>query len=100
MNKLATQHQIECMELAALNAKTERRVMRQRMERAEAAAEAAERRRLAEREKHREEMNGVTCGVAAIGLAAVAIGCFATAPWWTAVAPAIFAMIFVRKAGW
>lgn len=100
MNKLATQHQIECMELAALNARTERRIMMERLEQAEAVAAAAEQKRLVEREKHRKEMNGLTHGLAAFACVAVAIGSFATAPWWTAVAPAIFAVAILRKAGW
>lgn len=100
MNKLATQHQIECMELAALNAKTDKRIMEMRLARAEAIAAYSEQRRRSEKERYRNELNGLTYGITALACVAIAIGCFATAPWWTAVAPAIFAVVFLRKAGW
>lgn len=100
MNKLATQHQIECMELAAINARTERRRIQERMERAEAAALMAEQQRKAEKARHEEEMKVIIYGVSAFSCLVSAIACIFTAPWWTAVAPIVFGAFILRKAGW
>lgn len=100
MNKLATMHQIECMELAALNARTERRRMQECMERAEKMAIAAERRRRAEKARHDEEMKVIIYGVSAFSCLVSAVACIFTAPWWTAVAPIVFGAFILRKAGW
>ena len=100
MNKLATQHQIECMELAAINARTERRRIQERMERAEAAVIKAEQRRKAEKARHEEEMKVIVYGLSAVSCMVTAVTCIFTAPWWTAVAPMVFAAFILRKAGW
>ena len=100
MNLPATKHQIECMELAAINARTERRRMQERMERAEAAAIKAEQRRKAEKARHEEEMKIIVYGLSALGCLITAVTCFIAAPWWTAVAPMVFGTFILRKAGW
>lgn len=100
MNKLATMHQIECMELAALNAKIDQRRMRERMEFAEAVAVRAEMNRRTEKARHEKEMKVILYGLAALGCLASAVSLFVTAPWWTAIAPLVFGSFVLRKAGW
>lgn len=100
MNKLATQHQIECMELAAINARTERRRNQERMERLEAAAIKSEQRRRAEKARHEEEMKVILYGTSAFACLFAAVSLFVTAPWWSAVAPLVFGAFVLRKAGW
>lgn len=100
MNKLATMHQVECMELAALNSKIEQRRMQERMERAEAMAIRAEAKRKAEKARHEKEMNGLLYGLTAFSCLVATVSCIFTAPWWTAVAPMVLAVFTLRKAGW
>lgn len=100
MNKLATMHQIECMELAALNERTEKRRMQERIARAEEMAILAEERRKSEKARHEEEMKIIIYGVSAFSCLVTAVACIFTAPWWTAVAPVVFGTFILRKAGW
>lgn len=100
MNKLATMHQIECMELAELNARTEKRRLQERMERAEEMAFKAEERRKAEKARHEEEIKILVYGVSAFSCLATAVACIFTAPWWTAITPIVFGTFILRKAGW
>lgn len=100
MNKPATMHQLECMELAALNAQTDKRRMQERIDRAESIAAQAERRRRAEQEKHEREMEIILYGVSAFSCLITTVSLIFTAPWWTAVAPMALAMLILRKAGW
>lgn len=100
MNKLATLHQIEMMELAELNARTEFRLMESRLRQAEARAAYHEKRRRAERRRHNAEIRMLVNGLSVLGCLATAVTCIVAAPWWTAVAPVVFAGCILRKAGW
>lgn len=100
MNKFEAMHRLECMELAELNARIEKRKMQERMERLEAVAMESERRRREEAARHDEEVKTIVYGVSAFSCLFTAVACFFTAPWWTAVAPIIFGIFILRKAGW
>lgn len=100
MNKLATMHQVECMELAALNAKIDQRRMKERMEFAEAVAIQTEMKRRTEKARHDREMKVILYGLSALGCLVSAVSLFLTAPWWTAVSPMVFGYFILRKAGW
>lgn len=95
-----TQHQIETLELELQNARTAVRLMETELKQAQARATIAEDRRRRERERHDEERKMFICGISALGCIGSAIACFVAAPWWTAIAPAVFACYSIWKAGW
>lgn len=97
---LATRHQLECAELAKLNARTDRRLLERRIERAEKRTAAAQKRRREEQAKHEAEMQLVLYGTAVVGCIITALTCFLAAPWWTGIAPVGLALLILRKAGW
>lgn len=100
MNKVISLHQLECMEQAELNDRTERRRLEARVARAEERAFAAEAMLQEEKARHKKEMSSLLYGLSVLSCLVAALSCFVTAPWWTAVAPMIFAAVILRKAGW
>ncbi len=99
-NLPATQQQIEALELELLNAKAANRLMETELKQAKARAAMAEDRRRRERERHDEERKMFVGGMSALCCIGAAITCIVAAPWWTAIAPLVFACYFMGKVGW
>ena len=97
---LATRHQLECAELATLNARTDQRIMAQRILQAEKRTAEAQKRRRDEKARHEAEMQLVLYGTAVVGCIITALTCFLAAPWWTGIAPIALALLLLRRAGW
>ena len=101
MKKLPeTMNRIEEMELELINARTACRLMETELKQAKARAAIAEDRRKRERERHDEERKMFVGGMSALCLIGAAVTCFVAAPWWTAIAPVIFACYILGKIGW
>lgn len=100
MNLPATRHQIECMELAALNNAIEKRRMQERLAHAEAMAIRSEEKRRAEKARHEEEVKIIVCGTAGLFCVGLSVMLLVTAPWWAAFIPLVFGAAIIRKAGW
>lgn len=97
---LATRHQIERAELAKLSARTDQRIMEQRILQAEKRTAEVQKRRREEKARHEAEMQLVLYGTAVVGCIITALTCFLAAPWWTGLAPIGLALLILRKAGW
>lgn len=95
-----TQHRAEALELELMNARTACRLMETELEQAKARAARAEDRCRRERDRHDEERKMFVGGMSALCLIGAAVTCFVAAPWWTAIAPVIFAYYIIRKVGW
>lgn len=98
--ELVSAEQIEAAELRNLSNRTDKKIMQDRVRKAERRAWEAEREVIRQKKIHQKEISDLLCYggmVAGLGLMAAST---MLAPWWTAVAPLILIGICVRKVGW
>lgn len=91
---------VETSELLKLSHKSERNMLRRRVESAERRAWEAEREAARQKKAHEAEVNGIIAFFGTFAGLAMMISCVLAAPWWTAIAPAIGTAMIMRKAGW
>lgn len=98
--ELVSAEQIEAAELRNLSNRTDKKVMQDRVRKAERRAWEAEREVIRQKKIHRKEISDllhIGGMVAGLGLMTAS---FLFAPWWTVVAPLILIGICARKVGW
>ncbi|MGM9683153.1 MAG: hypothetical protein ACI3XQ_06105 [Eubacteriales bacterium] len=93
------QEDLENAERECMSARAECRSLREQLEELQTQYKSELTKRLEDERRHKAEMKQQAGCISVFALLICAVTCAIAAPWWTAVAPAIFAFYALRRAG-